>query len=93
MAKPFGADLKRKSRTPNEVFGKALTDLRIKRDISQAALAATLGYSSYYFGRIERGKANISCDVMAAVSAFFDMSIGQFWTYAERLANGEKGKK
>lgn len=93
MAKPFGADLKRKSRTPNEVFGKALTDLRIKRDISQAALAATLGYSSYYFGRIERGKANISCDVMAAVSAFFDMSIGQFWAYAERLANGEKGKK
>ena len=84
---------KRKSRTPREVFGRALTDLRTKRNISQATLAATLGYSTYYFGTIERGKANISCDVMAAVSAFFDMTIGQFWTYAEKLANAERVKK
>jgi transcriptional regulator with XRE-family HTH domain len=93
VAKAFGADIKRKSRTPNEVFGRALTDLRTKRNISQAGLAATLGYSTYYFGRIERGKANISCDVMAAVSTFFDMTIGQFWMYAEKLGNAEKGKR
>jgi transcriptional regulator with XRE-family HTH domain len=93
VAKPFGADIKRKSRTPNEVFGRALTDLRTKRNISQAALAAVLGYSTYYFGKIERGRANISCDVMAAVSAFFDMTIGQFWTYAEKLANEQRVKK
>ena len=93
MAKPFGADIRRKSRTPNEIFGRALTDLRTKRNISQATLAAALGYSSYYFGRIERGMANITCDVMAAASGFFDMTIGQFWTYAEKLANTEKVKK
>ena len=93
MAKSFGADIKRKSRTPNEVFGRALTDLRTKRNISQTALAATLGYSAYYFGKIERGRANVSCDVMAAVSAFFDMTIGQFWTYAEKLANADRGKR
>jgi transcriptional regulator with XRE-family HTH domain len=86
VAKPFGADVKRRSKTPNEIFGRALTDLRSAKNISQASLAATLGYSTYYFGRIERGKANISCDVMAAVSAYFKMSIGQFWMYAEKLA-------
>lgn len=93
VAKPFGADIKRKSRTPNEVFGRALTDLRTKRHISQSALAATLGYSTYYFGQIERGKANVSCDVMAAVSAFFDMTIGQFWAYAEKIANTQRVRK
>jgi transcriptional regulator with XRE-family HTH domain len=93
VAKAFGADIKRRSRTPSEVFGRALTDLRTKRNISQAGLAAALGYSTYYFGKIERGKANISCDVMAAVSAFFDMTIGQFWTYAEKLANLERSKR
>ena len=86
MAKPFGADVKRKSKTPNEIFGRALTDLRTAKSLSQVSLAALLGYSTYYVGRIERGRANISCDVMAAVSAYFDMSIGQFWTYAEKLS-------
>ena len=93
MAKPLGADIKRKSRTPNEVFGQALTDLRTKRRISQAALAAALGYSTYYLGKIERGTANTSCDFMAAVSGFFDMTIGQFWTHAEKLANEARIKK
>jgi transcriptional regulator with XRE-family HTH domain len=55
-------------------------------------LAAELGYSAYYFGKIERGKANISCDVMAAVSAYFNMSIGQFWMYAEKLARNPSAK-
>lgn len=92
MAKPFGADVKRRSKTPNEIFGRALTDLRSAQNISQASLAAELGYSAYYFGKIERGKANISCDVMAAVSAYFNMSIGQFWTYAEKLARNPSAK-
>jgi transcriptional regulator with XRE-family HTH domain len=86
VAKPFGADVKRRSKTPNEVFGFALTQLRMASNLSQASLAAHLGYSPFYFGKMERGKANVSCDVMAAVSAYFNMSIGQFWTFAEKLA-------
>jgi transcriptional regulator with XRE-family HTH domain len=92
VAKPFGADVKRKSRTPNEVFGRALTVLRTEKGISQASLAASLGYSAFYIGRIERGNANVSCDVMAAVSAYFGMSIGQFWIYAEKLGRKPVGK-
>jgi transcriptional regulator with XRE-family HTH domain len=85
VAKSVGADLKRKSKTPNEMFGRAVTQMRVARSISQASLAESLGYSTYYLGRIERGRANTSCDVMAAVSNYFGMSIGQFWTYAENL--------
>jgi ribosome-binding protein aMBF1 (putative translation factor) len=90
VTKPIGADVKRKSKTPNEVFGRAVTEMRTARKLSQSALAASLGYSTYYLGRIERGHANTSCDVMAAVSNYFDMSIGQFWTYAENLSKSQK---
>jgi transcriptional regulator with XRE-family HTH domain len=93
VAKPIGADVKRKSKTPNEVFGRAVTDLRTTKKLSQGALAEELGYSTYYLGRIERGNANITCDVMAAVSGFFGMSIGQFWTLAEKLSNHPTQKK
>ena len=93
MTKPIGADVKRKSKTPNEVFGRAVTEMRTGRKLSQVALAESLGYSTYYLGRIERGLANASCDVMAAVSNYFDMSIGQFWTYAERLPKNQSQKK
>ncbi len=60
--------------------------MRLTQDASQATLAAKLGYSNYYLGRIERGQANITCDVMAAVGSYFKMSIGQFWIYAESLS-------
>jgi DNA-binding XRE family transcriptional regulator len=93
VAKPIGADVRRKSKTPNEVFGRAVTEIRMERKLSQSALAETLGYSTYYLGRIERGQANTSCDVMAAVSNYFGMSIGQFWMYAEKLPKNQSQKK
>lgn len=85
MAKPVGADKKRKGTTPSQVFGRAVTEKRVSLKLSQATLAAALGYSNYYLGRIERGQANITCDVMSAVSSYFKTSIGQFWVFAESL--------
>jgi transcriptional regulator with XRE-family HTH domain len=93
VAKPIGASVKRKSSTPNEVFGRAVTALRSKRKVSQVLLSESLGYSSYYLGRIERGQANVSCDVMAAVSEYFGMTVGQFWIYAEKLAKTPPSSK
>jgi transcriptional regulator with XRE-family HTH domain len=92
VAKRVGADVKRKSRTPNEIFGLAVTEMRTIKKLPQAALAEALGYSTYYLGRMERGGANITCEVMAATSSFFNMSIGEFWIYAERLAKTQKRK-
>lgn len=93
MAKPVGADKKRKATTPNQVFGRAVTEKRVSQNLSQASLAAALGYSNYYLGRLERGHANITCDVMFAVSSYFKMSIGQFWTFAESLSRKPGGPK
>jgi transcriptional regulator with XRE-family HTH domain len=85
VAKPVGADKKRRTTTPNQVFGRAVTEKRVSNNLSQASLAAALGYSNYYLGLLERGQANVTCDVMFAVSSYFKMSIGQFWTLAESL--------
>ena len=63
------------------------------KGLPQTALAESLGYSTYYLGRIERGQANITCDVMAAISDYFQMSIGQFWTYAEKLSKTPRNKR
>lgn len=60
--------------------------MRLSRDLSQASLADSLGYSNYYVGRIERGEANATCDVMSAISRYFGLSIGEFWMFAEKLS-------
>jgi transcriptional regulator with XRE-family HTH domain len=93
VAKPVGADKKRKATTPNQVFGRAVTEKRVSHNLSQASLAAALGYSNYYLGRIERGQANITCDVMFAVSSYFELSIGQFWMFAESLPKKPLGPR
>jgi transcriptional regulator with XRE-family HTH domain len=59
--------------------------MRVEREISQVSFASDLGYSTNYLGQIERGSANVTVDVMAAVSSYFKLSIGQFWSYAEGL--------
>jgi len=71
------------------MFGRAVTEMRMIRKLPQTTLAEALGYSTYYLGRIERGRANITCEV-AATSSFFNMSIGEFWIYAEKLAKAQK---
>jgi transcriptional regulator with XRE-family HTH domain len=85
VGKPIGADKRRKSKTPREAFGRAVTKKRVENKLSQVDLADYVGVSSNYLGRIERGSANLSCDVMEAVSGYFRMSIGEFWIYAEDL--------
>jgi plasmid maintenance system antidote protein VapI len=93
VARPIGADAKRRAKTPNEVFGRALTEMRTRKKLPQVSLADSLGYSAYYLGRMERGQANVTCDVMAAVSNYFGMSIAQFWTFAERLSRAQSTKR
>ena len=93
VAKPIGADARRYSNTPKQVFGRAVTELRIARELPQVTLAESLGYSTYYLGKIERGKTNFTCDAMAAISDYFGMSIGEFWTFAETLSKRRSSKK
>jgi transcriptional regulator with XRE-family HTH domain len=39
-------------------LGASITSLRIRKGISQAALAAKLGYSTSYISKLERGEMN-----------------------------------
>ncbi len=87
VAKSVGADNTRKSDTPREVFGLAITDLRVKRGESQATVAPKIGCDEFYLRNIEQGKENLSFDLMYAIVDYFGMlPLSQFWRFAEELA-------
>ncbi len=84
MAKPIGADIARKSDTPREIFGSAITHLRTKQRKSQATVAAAVGCEAFYLRNIEQGKENLSFDVMHAIVGYFNMlPLSRFWLFAE----------
>ena len=84
MAKPIGAGKTRKSTTPRELFGAAITKLRIEKNVSQSAVAAKVGCEEFYLRNIEQGKENFSFDIMYAIVGYYDMlPLSRFWAYAE----------
>ena len=90
MAKRVGADIARKSDTPREIFGLAITRLRIRQGESQAAVASGVGCEEFYLRNIEQGKENLSFDVMHAIVGYFNMlPLSRFWLFAENLADSK----
>ena len=88
MAKRIGADIARKSNTPREVFGLAITELRTREGKSQATAASGIGCEEFYLRNIEQGKENLSFDVMFAIVDYFGMlPLSRFWSFAENLAS------
>jgi transcriptional regulator with XRE-family HTH domain len=84
VPKPIGAGKTRKSTTPRERFGAAITKLRIERNVSQSVVAAKVGCEEFYLRNIEQGKENFSFDVMYAIIGYYDMlPLSRFWAYAE----------
>ena len=84
MAKRIGADVARKSGTPREVFGRAITELRIARSESQGHVASRVGCDEFYLRNIEQGKENLSFDLMYAIVTYFEMHpLSRFWAFAE----------
>ena len=91
VAKRIGADIARKSDTPREVFGLAITELRARRGQSQATVAFGVGCEEFYLRNIEQGKENLSFDVMYAIVNYFDMlPLSRFWSFAEDLAHTKR---
>lgn len=95
VAKPIGADIARKSDTPREVFGLAITELRTRQGESQATVASGVGCEEFYLRNIEQGKENFSFDVMFAIVGYFGMlPLSRFWSFAEVLARtDDKGNR
>jgi transcriptional regulator with XRE-family HTH domain len=86
VPKPVGAGKIRKSNTPRELFGAAITKLRIDKNLSQGVVAAGVGCDEYYLRNIEQGKENFSFDVMYAIISYYEMlPVSKFWQYAESL--------
>lgn len=99
MAKRVGADIERKSDTPRQIFGLAITELRVAAGSTQATVASAVGCEEFYLRNIEQGKENFSFDVMFAIVDYFGMlPLSRFWLYAEELAvsikaNVQKSRK
>jgi DNA-binding XRE family transcriptional regulator len=88
VAKPVGADIARKSDTPRQIFGSAITRLRMNQSKSQATVAAGVGCEEFYLRNIEQGKENLSFDVMYSIVGYFDMlPLSRLWLFAESLAD------
>jgi hypothetical protein len=86
VPKPIGFGKIRGVSTPREIFGAAITQLRIDKNISQSEVAARVGCDEYYLRNIEQGKENVSFDVMYAIVVYYDMlPLSRFWEYAESL--------
>jgi len=91
VAKSVGADNTRKSDTPLEVFGLAVTELRVKRGESQATAAPRVGCDEFHLRNIEQGRENLSFDLMYAIVDYFGMlPLSRFWRFAEELAESSR---
>jgi transcriptional regulator with XRE-family HTH domain len=58
VPRPIGIPSRRQTDTIEEALGATVTELRIRRGVSQAALADKLGYSVSYISKLERGQMN-----------------------------------
>jgi transcriptional regulator with XRE-family HTH domain len=58
VPRPIGIPSRRQKDTIEQALGATVTELRIGRGVSQAALADKLGYSISYISKLERGQMN-----------------------------------
>lgn len=84
MARPIGSGTRRSSRTPEEAFGKTLTELRIENGITQEALADSLGYQLSYIGQLERGLKSPTLRTVFNIAELFGISVKSLLGRTER---------
>jgi transcriptional regulator with XRE-family HTH domain len=58
VPRPIGIPSRRQTDTIEKALGATVTKLRIRKGVSQAALAEKLGYSISYISKLERGQMN-----------------------------------
>jgi DNA-binding XRE family transcriptional regulator len=81
-----GATKTRRTDTPRELLGAAITALRIEKNVSQAVVAAAVGCNEFSLRNAEQGKENLTFDVMYAIVTYFEMlPMSRFWLFAEAL--------
>jgi transcriptional regulator with XRE-family HTH domain len=84
VARPIGAAVERIAHTPEEAFGRVVTELRTKRGMTQEDLAHALGYHLSYIGQIERGKKSPTLRTMFNVAQLFELPASKLLALAEK---------
>ncbi len=85
MARPIGAAVARNSWTPEESFGRAVTELRTGKQMTQEDLAHALGYHLSYIGQIERGRKSPTLRTMVHIAQIFEIPLSELMRTAEGL--------
>lgn len=60
-------------------LGKTVQELRRARGWSQERLAEAAGHSHKVIGQIERGEANVTIDILAAIAAGLSIDVGDLF--------------
>lgn len=63
-----------------KIFGKAVTELRLQKGLTQEQLAEHLNLSTHTINRIENGNAFVSCDVLTQICNLFKVSPSVLFT-------------
>lgn len=64
-----------KKKTARQIFANNLRNARLKKNLSQEALADLAGLHRTYVGSVERGERNISIDNMETLAAALECKI------------------
>jgi transcriptional regulator with XRE-family HTH domain len=75
---------------PRKAFGLTLRNLRLKRGVSQDALAHKTGYHRNYVGQLERGEKSPSLAAIFDFAEAFGMKPSSLLQSVERHVSGGK---
>jgi transcriptional regulator with XRE-family HTH domain len=84
MPRPIKATLSRNRNTLRQALGSAITELRVKKKLSQEDLGHKSGYSARYIIKVEKGEQNPTLDLIEAIAQVFELKCSRLIARAER---------
>lgn len=72
-------------KNPHILIGLAVSSLRDKFEISIEALSHEINIEKKHLWMIEKGKTNITINTLIKICNFFEMSLLEFFKYADSL--------
>lgn len=75
--------------SPSQAFGKAVSELRAERDLSQEDAALASGIDRAYFGHIERATKSPTLRTVWKIAEALEVEPSELLQRAERLLDGQ----
>ena len=73
-------------------LGKRIRSLRRLNDLSQEQLGERANISAKYVGEVERGKTNLTIDILERISIVLNVSLPDLFDFHHELRRGELKK-